>query len=386
MASLEQSRPVIGPHVRPPFPPDPIASRTALLTALATDVETVLEPDRIQGIVVARFDNDAPNEVEWAAAGTADGTVPVDGSMPFETASICKTFTAMLLADMVERSETSLDRTLTEVFSETDFADPEIASITLEELATHHADLMTEAEVGLSGTLRTLVRGDMYRDAVPPLEFAATTVSWNRGRYQYSSAGYALLGEALAVEAESTYPELVRERILAPLGMDDTAILPEGVPEGGAGPYVEAGARIQDWRNVDYAAAGIATWSTPEDLVSFMTAVAVGEAPGMRALDPVHEGVDPVLPQLGGEESSSLGMGLGWRLTRVPGVGEVTWHSGGTLGTRTAIATNGERSVVIMAKSFGVEAHALAFNLLGDDPQPILTASSFRMVLGSSAA
>ena len=347
--------------------------------ALLADVEAAVDLDDVQGLVVARFDGDAPDDVEWVTAGTADGTTPVGPDTPFETASVVKALTGMLLADMVEGGETSLDRTLAEVFPETEFADPEIASATLEELATHRAGLATELETG-PGALLSTVQADMYRYAQEPLEFAATTISLNRGSYQYSNAGYAILGQALAVEAGAdAYPDLLRERILDPLGMDATVVSDAGVPEGGAGPHTDAGARVQDWRNTDYAAAGIAVWSTPQDLVRLMTAVAEGSAPGPGSLDPVQEDIDQAVPGMAPE---GLGMALGWHLLNVPGVGDVTWHSGGTLGSRSMIATDGEHGVVVMANSFGVEAPALGFTLLGDDPQPIPSPRSAPLQLG----
>lgn len=351
--------------------------------ALLADVEVAVDPTDVQGLVVARFDNDTPGDVEWVTAGTADGATPVAPGTPFETASVVKVLTAMLLADMVEREETSLDRTLTEVFPETDFADPEVASVTLEELATHQAGLATELETG-AGALLSTVQADMYRFAQDPLDFAATTVSLNRGAYQYSNAGYAVLGEALSVEAGAgAYPDLLRERILDPLGMDATVVSDAGVPEGGAGPHTDAGARIQDWRNTDYAAAGVAVWSTPEDLVRLMTAVAEDTAPGLGSLDPVQEDIEQAVPGAAPEE---LGMALGWHLLDVSEVGEVTWHSGGTLGSRSMIATDGERSVVIMANSFGVESPALGFALLGEDPEPIPSARTAPFQLGVTVA
>jgi CubicO group peptidase (beta-lactamase class C family) len=336
--------------------------------ALAADVSAALDLNGVQGLAVARFPNEAPDQVEWVTAGTADGTDPVTTDTSFETASVFKVVTAMTLADMAANGETSLDRTLGEVFPDTEFADPAFAEATLEDLATHHAGFVTELEVGPGGILRGPAIGDLYRTAVPPLEFAATAQALAPGSFMYSNAGYAVLGEALAAESGTPYPELVRERVLDPLGLESTVISDAGVPEGGAGPHSEPGARVQDWRNTDYAAAGVATWSTPEDLVRFMTAVAEGEAPGLESTEPVHESVEFAVPQPAME---GLGMALGWHLIDVPGVGQVTWHSGGTLGTRTMVATDGERSVVVMANSFGVEAPALAFQLFGDDPQEI---------------
>ncbi|GAA1458669.1 beta-lactamase family protein [Nocardiopsis exhalans] len=336
--------------------------------ALVTDVSAALDSTNVQGLAVARFDNHAPDQVEWVTAGTADGTAPITTDTPFETGSVFKVFTAMTLADMAADGQTSLDRTLGEIFPDTEFADPAFAEATLEDLATHHAGFVTQLEEGPLGALRRNAWGDSYRQAVPPLEFAATTQAAAPGSFMYSNAGYALLGEALAEESGIPYPELVRERVLDPLGLDATVISDAGVPEGGAGPYTEPGSRVQDWRNTDYAAAGVATWGTPEDLVRFMAALAEGEAPGMAALEPVHETVELAIAN---SEPEGLGTALGWRLLDVPDVGQVTWHSGGSFGTRTMVATDGEQSVVVMANSFGVEAPALAFQLLGDDPQRI---------------
>ena len=39
-----------------------------------------------------------------------------------------------------------------------------------------------------------------------------------------SSVAFGLLGDALAARAGTTYEELLRERVVAPLGMDSTAI------------------------------------------------------------------------------------------------------------------------------------------------------------------
>ncbi|GAB3699349.1 serine hydrolase domain-containing protein [Nocardiopsis oceani] len=335
---------------------------------LVDDVSAALDPELVQGLAVARFPNEDPDGIEWVTAGTADGTEPIGQDTLFETASVFKAFTAMTLADMVENGETSLDRTLADIFPELDFSDPEIADANLEELATHHAGFVTEAETGLRGPVATLVSGDMYRTATPPLEHATATMSLNRGSYQYSNAGYAVLGEALAAESGTDYPDLVRERILDPLGMDDTYVVDDGVPEGGAGPHAEPGARVQEWRNTDYAAAGITTWSTTEDLVRFMTAVADGSAPGLGSMDPVHDPFDAAIP---GQMFDGTGIGLGWHLLYVSDVGQVTWHSGGTLGSRSMVATDGEHSVVVMSNSFSTDSVNLAFDLLGDDPEPL---------------
>lgn len=341
---------------------------------LVGDLEASVDPDLVQGMAVARFPVDDTDAVEWAFAGTTDGDTPVGEDTPFETASVFKTFTAMTLADMVENGETSLDRTLGEVFPGIDFADDTIADATLEQVANHHSGLSQGAVGAPDAFLRSITFGDAYRNALPPMDYLPDAVAVNQDSYMYSNVGYTVLAEALAQESGTPYEELVRERVLDPVGMDDT-VISEGIPEGGAPPYVEPGARSEEWHNTDYAAAGVTTWSTTADLTRFMTAVAEGTAPGMAALEVQREDVDEAGLSEDAEETENVGgsldMGLGWHILDVPDVGEVSWHSGGTYGTRTMVALGEDEAVVIMANSFMVEAPALAFELLSEDPEPL---------------
>jgi CubicO group peptidase (beta-lactamase class C family) len=102
--------------------------------------------------------------VERAFAGTAEEDTL------FETASVFKTITAMTLAAMVENGETSLDRTLAEVFPDADFADPDAASTTLEDLATHHSGPPTAPDGDPLGQwiLPAPATADPYRHAAEP--------------------------------------------------------------------------------------------------------------------------------------------------------------------------------------------------------------------------
>lgn len=341
---------------------------------LVGDLEASVDPNFVQGMAVARFPVDDTDAVEWAFAGTTDGDTPVDEDTPFETASVFKTFTAMTLADMVENGETSLDRTLGEVFPDVEFADDTIADATLEQVANHHSGLSQSAVGAPDEFIRSLTFGDAYRNALPPLDYLPDAVAANQGSYMYSNAGYTILAQALAEESGTPYEELVRERVLDPVGMDDT-VISKGIPEGGAPPYVEPGARSEEWHNTDYAAAGITTWSTTADLTRFMTAVSEGTAPGMTALEVQREDVEAAGLSESAEETEGVGgsldMGLGWHILDVPSVGEVSWHSGGSYGTRTMVALSEDETVVIMANSFMVETPALAFELLSDDPEPL---------------
>ncbi|MFI6574298.1 serine hydrolase domain-containing protein [Nocardiopsis sp. NPDC050513] len=333
--------------------------------ALADDVATVLDARNVQGLVVARFPVDDPGAVAFARAGTEDGTVPVDEETWFETGALFTTVTAMTLADMVDRGETSLNRTLFEIFPDVDFADPGVAGASLEDLATHHSGLPTvpDGMVLDAYVLPSLTLTDPFADAPPPVEALETTTAGHPGAFRYSDLGFSVLGAALAAESGTPYQELVAERVLEPIGMDDTVI---GVPGGGARPHSVPGAPTEPWGNTDYAPAGSATWSTPSDLVRFLTAVTQGAAPGASAVEPVYEWV-PVSRR----GSDQVALGLSWFTVDVAGVGSVTGHAGDTFGTSTMLAFDDAHGVVVMSNSQSVDAADLAYALLGDAPEPL---------------
>src|SRR5699024_11607519 len=127
--------------------------------------------------------------------------------------------------------------TLAEVFPEVDFTDPAVASATLGEVATHHAGLSAAPVGDVPGViLRGQVLGDLYRTSMPAREYLPRATAVAPGTFVYSNMGYAVHGDAVAQESGTPSDGLVRERVLDPLGMDDTVISGDGVPEGGAEP------------------------------------------------------------------------------------------------------------------------------------------------------
>ncbi|MEU3230215.1 serine hydrolase domain-containing protein [Nocardiopsis alba] len=352
---------------------------------LAADVERILG-DRIvevQGLSVARFDLDDPEAVEWASGGTADGSTPVGPDTPFETGSVMKVLTGMLLAEMVERGDTSPDRTLAEIFPDIDFDDPEVASITLEEMATHHSGLGA-VPTGDENTvlLDSLLLIGPYESATPPVEGLVHSTAGSKEHYLYSNHAFAVLGHALAAEADSTYPELVRERILDPLGMDDTEVSAER-PEGGVLPYFEPGVRVAPWTAVDYAPAGVATWSTVSDLVTLAAAVDDGTAPGASSVEVLREAVTTAgevseeEPAGGGDEETVMSLGMAWHHLRFPDGREVTFHNGKVYGSSTTVMFDDERAVVLMGNSYTLQETGLALGLLeGESGEPLTEPST----------
>jgi CubicO group peptidase (beta-lactamase class C family) len=86
--------------------------------------------------------------------GDPDTVVTADTS--FEIGSVTKVFNGMLLADMVADGRITPETTLRELYPGTRFADPEVAGITLAELASHRAGLPVSAPDGLPGLLHAV--------------------------------------------------------------------------------------------------------------------------------------------------------------------------------------------------------------------------------------
>ncbi|RCV55166.1 serine hydrolase domain-containing protein [Marinitenerispora sediminis] len=316
---------------------------------------------QVQGLAVTLVEGD---ETSAVTAGTADGTAPITADTPFETGSVFKVVTAMTLADLAEDGEVELDSTLGEIFTDVDFASPDVAGVTLEELASHHSGL---ARMPLEGMWAAAVSGSLtLNDGYawqPPLEDSlAAAVPVTPGQWGYSNFGFAVLGEALARETGVPYPELARERVLDPLGMTDTVIIGAGVdgpPAGAALPHWEAGARVEPWHTLSYAPAGIGTWSTSADLLRLARGVMDGTAPGMSAVRPAYEGPVP-----------ETRLGLAWMTTEFGDGVELVQHSGGTYGSSAFVAVQDDRAVVALSNSFQVDVSLIGARLMGAENVP----------------
>jgi len=143
----------------------------------------------------------------------------VNGSTVFEIGSITKTFTALLLEDMVQCGQMKLDDPVVKYLpASVKMPVRNGRKITLLQLATHTS--------GLSGTSVTWIpkraddpRADYTMERL--YDFASNSkLTRDPGtKYEYSTAGIALLGQAITLKAGMNYESLVQDRICRPLGI-----------------------------------------------------------------------------------------------------------------------------------------------------------------------
>ncbi len=282
--------------------------------------------DRV-GIVVGIIDSSGRRIIAVGSSGGKEQR-PLDGDTLFEIGSITKVFTALLLADMVQRGEVKLSDPVAK------YLPPGVRmpqrggrAITLEDLARHRSALPR-------------LPANLNPAANPKNPYASYSVerlyeflsSYKLPRdigsqFEYSNLGGGLLGHVLALAAGKDYETLVRARICQPLGMASTAItLSQGQQARLAAGHDNRYKPTSNWDIPTLAGAG-ALRSTANDMLSFLAAQ-LGETTG--ALGPA------IAATRSNRQAAAAGMeiGLGWLILPKKG-SEVIWHNGGTGGYRT---------------------------------------------------
>ncbi len=207
-------------------------------TLTAEEVGQVAEPLIQNGtypcLVIILEDRNGSAIYTYGVSNRTSGAVP-DNKTTFEVGSVSKTFTGLLLADAELRGVVNLSAPIQSYVPEGVIVPSwQGREITLTDLATHTS--------GLPNVPSEFYR---YQDVRDPVETQAessfrgyeeisaemvyewlsnVTLSGRPGEaWEYSNGGTAIAGDIVARVQNKTFPELVQERILTPLGMESTA-------------------------------------------------------------------------------------------------------------------------------------------------------------------
>jgi serine-type D-Ala-D-Ala carboxypeptidase/endopeptidase len=311
------------------------------------------------GIVVGVIDANGRRTISYGKLEKGDSR-PLDGSTLYEIGSITKVFTALLLADMVQRGEVKLDDPLSKYLPATvKVPQRDGQQITLVDLATHTSGLPR-----MPANFRPKDPGDPYVDYTDEQLYAfLSSYELIRAvgvKFEYSNLGFGLLGHGLARRAGTNYEALVQARICEPLGMKDTRITltPDMERRLAAGHSADL-VTVPGWNIPTLAGAG-ALRSSANDLLSFLAA-AMGYtdtklAPAMKIMLSVKRPTG----------APFMDTALGWTIdTR--GGGEIIWKNGGTGGYRTFIGYAPRTGVGVVAlsnASTGAGADDIGLHLL----------------------
>jgi D-alanyl-D-alanine carboxypeptidase len=208
-------------------------------------------------------------ELVWTDGyGDLDG-VPDLADRQYRIGSITKTFTAVLVLQLVRDGRLSLDDPASRVLGDVGYADR-----TLRALLSHASGMQSEPEGpwwerSIGVTWDELVAANDGAGAVFP----------DGQQYHYSNLGFALLGELAARVHGTTWWEAVQTRILEPLGMRRTSYLPEepAAPGYSVDPYAGTVTAEPATDTLAMAPAG-QMWSTIGDLALYAAFLGAGHA------------------------------------------------------------------------------------------------------------
>lgn len=315
------------------------------------------EAHKAVGIVIGLVEGSGESFLASGATAPGSGSAPGPDTV-FEIGSITKVFTSLVLADMAVRGEVRLDDPVAR-FLPTTVRMPSRGGrpITLLDLSNQVSGLPR-----LPGNFKPARLDDPYADYGPAQLFeylSGATLSRDSGeKYEYSNLGVGLLGLALASKAGVGYEELVRHRVLEPLGMFDTAVTLSGSMTDRLAVGTDATLKpVKNWDFDALAGAG-ALRSTARDMLRFLTAaMGLRPTPLRKAFDLMREKSRPT-------GTPDLDIAMGWHVWTRYGT-DIVWHNGGTGGYRSfAGFAPGARSgvVVLCNTSFDIDdlgLHAL---------------------------
>ncbi len=349
-----------GPAVVPVTPTtpegDPDGPHAA---AVAAQIKPFIDAEVVSGVVVGLYDG---GKREIYGFGTGPKGAPPNGSTLFEIGSITKVFTALVLADSVQRREVNLDTAVADLLPPgVTVPSKDKQVITLQHLALHTSSLPRLPQslpTAAQDPYATYNEDMLYRDLI------ATELPTPPGtNIVYSNFGYGVLGFALGRKLGGSYDKVVSERILRPLGLKDTYVItPPGTPDRIQGTNEDL-QTMPFWTWDALAGAGSMV-SNVKDQLALIDAeldAAAGSKSTLRA--PMRLTQEPQL------DAAGPNVGLGWQIDREGRY----WHNGGTGGFHAFISFDPKtkRGVVVLAStstSLVDRIGAVLFKVLANEP------------------
>jgi CubicO group peptidase (beta-lactamase class C family) len=260
-----------------------------LIQLVQQRLSTYFDSGKAMGLGVGVVAGDAQTMV-FAGKQSADQAAPNENTM-FEIGSITKVFTTTLLADMHLAGEVQLDNSVNQYLPvHARLACGGGGDVTLRHLATHTSGLprlpanLTWKQLLSDNPYAAYSASDLYAC------LAKCRLKNRPGTYTcYSNLGSGLLGHILSLVGGSDYERLVLDRILLPLGMNDTSIHLSDKQQRQLAPGHAKGKLVQNWDFQALAGAG-AFRSTVADMQKFLRAnIDPASTPLSRTIELTHE-------------------------------------------------------------------------------------------------
>ncbi|MEV6817849.1 serine hydrolase domain-containing protein [Nocardiopsis dassonvillei] len=366
-------------------------SRTPVPAAVDALVEEYREATGLPGAAVIL--THGTEVVHAEGYGTTPGGEPVTERTPMAVASVSKSFTALAVLQLAEAGELGLDDPVREHLPEFTMADPRAARITVRQLLDQTSGMSDSGFASYSRGRSTLT----LRQSVEDLRDAGLAAEPGT-RWEYHNPNFQVAARLVEVVSGRSFADHLDERVLSPLGMDDTTTVDTDLdlPPGARGHIRVLGLPVPADEPPGFGNGSGGVLSTAADMGAWLVAHNNGgRGPGGdRILS--EEGIEALhtpSPVSGGSYA------LGWSADETASGAPVVEHSGNlmTATAHQALLPDSGHGVAVMANSgsAGSGASGLAAALVelidsGRAPAPptgtvVLVADAVLLALGAAA-
>ena len=317
-------------------------SQKELSSDVIKNIEKRIEYGMNPSIVLGVVDKKGP--VYYSYGNKTIGGEAVDEHSIYEIGSISKVFTAILLADAVEKGVVNLDDPISLHLPQgVNIPRYKGKDITLAHLSDHTSSLPR-----MPDNFNPADPNNPYADYTPELLYDfLSSVELEReigSEYEYSNLAQGLLGHILALKAGKSYEELLAEVITQPLGMNETKVTFDKHMTDNLAIGHDAGVPVSNWDIATLTGAGAIRSSIHDMLIFLQANMGLEKSTLKSAMDMTHK--------VRHNKAGNQGVGLGWHIIE-DGKNEYVSHGGATGGYRafTAIDKKNKRGVVVLTNS-----------------------------------
>ena len=200
----------------------PVAATDDELAARLASLDERIEAARVElhipGCAIAVVKDDVIVHARGFGLADLENGTPVTKETLFAIGSSTKAFTASLVGMMVDEGALTWDDAITDsipAFTLKPEAKGEV-TVTLRDLLSHQTGF---ARMGILWG-----GGDASRELIFETAAKAQPIDDFRGTFHYNNVMYLAAGVAAGVAADCTWEDLMYERLLEPLGMDDATL------------------------------------------------------------------------------------------------------------------------------------------------------------------
>ena len=333
----------------------------AVVAAIDETVRSEMERNRQPGVALGLTDCDRTLAIRTYGFADLASQRSVTPEVLFEIGSIGKSFTAIAILQLVDEGRIDLDapaeQYLPWLVIDRRGGD---APITVRHLLSHTSGIVAGIDATPDAAFQVWSLRDLPTYSVPG------------ERFHYSNVGYKVLGLVLEAVERRPYREIIRERVLKPVGMEATEpVITHEIRARLAVGYAYlhddrlgyAGAALAPapWLQITTADGSIA--STADDMCAFIRVLLCrGEGPTGRVLS---EGAYSQMTTAHARDGSGGEYGYGLAIHEVEGR-HLVGHGGGMVGYVAGLETDPEAGLgaIVLLNGMGMDAMALARTVL----------------------